>query len=66
MSINLFAYTAPPGEYQFYPPYLSVNKEHNGNTSISVRSPELPDGRCGETARIELSPEQLAALKRSL
>jgi hypothetical protein len=52
---NLFAYTTPGS---FYPSFLSINREENGNVSVTVRSEAKEDGRCGDTAVIELSPQQ--------
>lgn len=69
MSRNIYAFTALPGSYKYYPQYLSINKEDNGKVSVTVRPPEKPDGACGNTARMELTEEEfvyglIEALKR--
>ena len=48
MSDNIFAYTAPGADM---PPYLSINREKNGNVGVTVR------GVSGVTAYIELADE---------
>jgi hypothetical protein len=59
---NIFAFTDAAG-YDCYPQYISINREDNGNTSIIVRSLEKYGST---TAEIELTPEQIADLKRAL
>jgi hypothetical protein len=55
--MNLFAYTET--RYKDYPGFISINKEEEGDVSISVRSPE----RGGmEVAAIRMSHEQFQNL----
>jgi hypothetical protein len=51
MRTNLAAYTAPGCKY---PEFISINKEENGNISVTVRSPRKDDGSCGDIACIEM------------
>lgn len=73
--MNLFAYTAPGGDY---PGYVSINSDDAGNVSVTVREPpkfhtvmyaQVSELRCapGEQARFSIpadAPEakQLASL----
>lgn len=58
MRENIFAHT-PPGADM--PPYISINREENGNVSITVRSPKELGSGCG---CIELSNEEWHSLLR--
>lgn len=51
MLTNLAAYTAPGCNY---PEFISINKEENGNISVTVRSPRKDDQTCGDIACIEI------------
>ena len=61
---NLFAHTQESG-YQWYPEFISVNREENGSVSFTVRHKE-DGGLCGNTVSIELTPAQAANLKEAL
>jgi hypothetical protein len=59
MSHNIFAYTEPPTPGQWYPAYVSINRDERGVHTITVRS-RGNGGR--DVAVIEVSPETLEAL----
>jgi len=66
MSSNIFAYTAPGGNY---PEYVSINVDNDkdGNqVTLTVRSQAKSDGSCGDTVSIALTPEQLYKLAYTL
>jgi hypothetical protein len=62
MSSNIFAYTAPGGNY---PEYISVNTDDEKNVMFTVRGP-AKNGVCGDTACVLLSQEQVQSLARQL
>jgi hypothetical protein len=62
MRKNIFAHTDPGN----YPQYVSINREENGDISLTVRSAAWGDGTCGDTAAAVLSPDVLLKLARAL
>lgn len=60
--MNVFAYTAPGGNY---PEYISVNVNRDGSVDVIVRS-KAENGNSGDTASITLEPEQVVKLKKAL
>lgn len=54
MRRNIFAYTAP---MPYYPEYVSINKEDDGQISISVRNRSIDD-REGTMASVTLPIEE--------
>ena len=71
MHTNIFAYT---GLAQSYPEFISVNRESDGQITVTVRSPawvgltadQNPTTDCGVTAKMTLPPDQVAALAAAL
>lgn len=63
MRHNVFAYTAPGVNY---PQFISINREENGEVSITVRSAAWGDGTCGDVATAVLSLEEFRNLANQL
>jgi len=59
---NLFAFTEPSGSY---PGFVSVNLLADGRVELVVRTPATPE-RGGETAQMELRPDQARELAHSI
>ncbi|VVB52201.1 Uncharacterised protein [uncultured archaeon] len=59
---HLYAFTAPGCTY---PPFISLNAVEDG-VEFTVRSPATSDGKCGDTATIKLSREEIFRLVLSL
>lgn len=63
MHRNIFVWTAPGAGY---PAFVSINDRGNHGITLDARGPVQPDGKCGETIQITLSPRQLAEMARAL
>lgn len=71
MHTNIFAYT---GLAQSYPEFISVNRESDGQVTVTVRSPatfgmtadQNPTTDVGVTAKMTLPRDQVAALSAAL
>lgn len=55
MSNNLYAYTEPPSS-EYYPGFVSLNRQDDGNITLTVRSPGHDGNKSGT---IVLSDEVL-------
>lgn len=62
MNRNLSAYTALPGNYKYYPEFVSISLEGNNKISILVRNPEDTEGRCGSCAVMSMTIDQFFML----
>jgi hypothetical protein len=60
---NIFAHTSPGC---FQPEYISINREEDGQVTITVRNRRKENFDCGETAEITLSIEEARKLKEAL
>lgn len=58
---NLFAYTAFT---PYYPEFVSINEEENGDVTVTVRAKCSLEGACGETISVTVPKEKWNDIRR--
>lgn len=65
MMTNIYAHTeTQEAGYQYYPGYISVNVDEEGNVTFTVRSKEEANAVSGATASLTLTPAQFEEFAR--